>query len=169
MLPIVIPQNLLRKKERKVGENSKYLIVENGVLLTMGRLKTKCNFQNACLISSQSRYDRFDTSAYCSAFGRKASISIPEMPRGVNVSAGQITANRVKRGGKIRKTAHGSRAIDASAGRQAVTAYRPAAGRAPPKGRCSGGCTAALFPGWAAPCRESSRSRHRRRGPRGCR
>ena len=29
MLLIVIPQNLLRKKERKVGENSKYLIVEN--------------------------------------------------------------------------------------------------------------------------------------------
>ncbi len=37
MLPIVIPQNLLRKKERKVGENSKYLIVENGVFLTMVR------------------------------------------------------------------------------------------------------------------------------------
>lgn len=37
MLPIVIPQNLLRKKERKVGENSKYLIVENGVFLTMNR------------------------------------------------------------------------------------------------------------------------------------
>jgi len=37
MLPIVIPQNLLRKKERKVGENSKYLIVENGVFLTIGR------------------------------------------------------------------------------------------------------------------------------------
>jgi hypothetical protein len=37
MLLIVIPQNLLRKKERKVGENSKYLIVENGVLLTMDR------------------------------------------------------------------------------------------------------------------------------------
>jgi hypothetical protein len=37
MLPIVIPQNLLRKKERKVGENSKYLIVENGAFLTMGR------------------------------------------------------------------------------------------------------------------------------------
>ena len=36
MLPIVIPQNLLRKKERKVGENSKYLIVENGAFLTMG-------------------------------------------------------------------------------------------------------------------------------------
>ena len=37
MLPIVIPQNLLRKKERKVGENSKYLIVENSGFLTMGR------------------------------------------------------------------------------------------------------------------------------------
>ena len=37
MLPIVIPQNLLWKKERKVGENSKYLIVENGAFLTMGR------------------------------------------------------------------------------------------------------------------------------------
>ena len=37
MLPIVIPQNLLRKKERKVGENSKYLIVENRRFLTMGR------------------------------------------------------------------------------------------------------------------------------------
>ena len=32
-----LPQNLLRKKERKVGENSKYLIVENGVFLTMNR------------------------------------------------------------------------------------------------------------------------------------
>ena len=37
MLPIVILQNLLRKKERKVGENSKYSIVENGAFLTMGR------------------------------------------------------------------------------------------------------------------------------------
>ena len=37
MLLIVIPQNLLRKKERKVGENSKYLIVENSGFLTMGR------------------------------------------------------------------------------------------------------------------------------------
>jgi len=64
MLLIVIPQNLLRKKERKVGENSKYLIVENSGFLTMGRWKIKRNFQNACLISSQSRYDRFDTSAY---------------------------------------------------------------------------------------------------------
>lgn len=64
MLPIVIPQNLLRKKERKVGENSKYLIVENSGFLTMGRYKISGNFQNACLISSQSRYDRFDTSAY---------------------------------------------------------------------------------------------------------
>ena len=53
MLLIVIPQNLLRKKERKVGENSKYLIVENGVFLTMDRYKFKCSFQNACLISSQ--------------------------------------------------------------------------------------------------------------------
>lgn len=120
-------------------------------------------------ISSQSRYDRFDTSAYCSAFGRKASISIPEIPRRVNVSAGQITANRAKRGGKIQKTARSSCTADASADRQAVTACRPAAAREPPKGRCSGGCTAAQFPGWAAPCRESSRSRHRRRGPRGCR
>ena len=64
MLPIVIPQNLLRKKERKVGENSKYLIVENSGFLTMGRYKISGNFQSACLISSQSRYDRFDTSAY---------------------------------------------------------------------------------------------------------
>ena len=45
------------------------------------------------VISSQSRYDRFDTSAYSGAFARKASISIPEMPRGVNVSAGQIRQN----------------------------------------------------------------------------
>ena len=37
MLPIVIPKNFLRKKERKVGENSKYLIVENSGFLTMGR------------------------------------------------------------------------------------------------------------------------------------
>ena len=36
MLPIVIPKNFLRKKERKVGENSKYLIVENSGFLTMG-------------------------------------------------------------------------------------------------------------------------------------
>ena len=39
MLLIVIPQNLLRKKERKVGENSKYLIVENSDFLTMDRWK----------------------------------------------------------------------------------------------------------------------------------
>lgn len=30
----------------------------------MGRYKISGNFQSACLISSQSRYDRFDTSAY---------------------------------------------------------------------------------------------------------
>ena len=119
-------------------------------------------------ISSQSRYDRFDTSAYSGASARKASISIPEMPRGVNVSAGQITANRAKRCGKIQKRRRSSRAIDASAGRQ-FTACRPAAGRAPPKGCCSGGCTAAQFPGWAAPYRESSRSLPRRRDRRGCR
>ena len=64
MLPIVIPQNLLWKKKRKVGENSKYLIVENSEFLAMVRWKIGGNFQNACLISSQSRYDRFDTSAY---------------------------------------------------------------------------------------------------------
>ena len=65
------------------------------------------------VISSQSRYDRFDMSAYCSAFGRKASISIPEMPRGVNVSAGQITANRAKRCGKIQKRRRNPRGADA--------------------------------------------------------
>ena len=37
MLLIVIPQNLLRKKERKVGENSKYLIVESSGFLTTSR------------------------------------------------------------------------------------------------------------------------------------
>ena len=37
MLLIVIPQNLLRKKERKVGENSKYLIVESSGFFTMSR------------------------------------------------------------------------------------------------------------------------------------
>ena len=53
MLLIVIPQNLLRKKERKVGENSKYLIVENSWFLTTSRWKINGSFQNACLISSQ--------------------------------------------------------------------------------------------------------------------
>ena len=67
------------------------------------------------VISSQSRYDRFDTSAYSGAFVGKASISIPEMPRGVNVSAGQIRQNDAA---KSKKTAHSSRAMDASAGRQ---------------------------------------------------
>ena len=57
MLLIVIPQNLLRKKERKVGENSKYLIVKNSGFLMMSRLKINGNFQNACLISSAPSYD----------------------------------------------------------------------------------------------------------------
>ena len=39
MLLIVIPQNLLRKKERKVGENSKYLIVENSGFFDDGSLE----------------------------------------------------------------------------------------------------------------------------------
>jgi hypothetical protein len=41
MLLIVIPQNLLRKKGRKVGENSKYLIVENSGFLTRGSLENQ--------------------------------------------------------------------------------------------------------------------------------
>ena len=121
------------------------------------------------LISSQSRYDRFDTSAYSGAFIGKASISIPETPRGVNVSAGQIRktgqndAAKSKNGGAARAPR-----MRQPAGRR-VTACRPAAGRAPPKGCCSGGCTAVRFPGWAAPYRESSRSLPRRRDRRGCR
>ena len=67
MLLIVIPQNLLRKKERKVGENSKYLIVENSGFLTMSRLKINGNFQNACLISSAPSYDLLGN-APCSGF-----------------------------------------------------------------------------------------------------
>ena len=120
-------------------------------------------------ISSQSRYDRFDTSAYLGAFAGKASISIPEMPRGVNVSAGQIRQNDAAKSAKSKKQ-RTARApwMRQPAGRR-VTACRPAAGRAPPKGCCSGGCTAAQFPGWAAPYRESSRSLPRRRDRRGCR
>ena len=117
-------------------------------------------------ISSQSRYDRFDTSAYSGAFAGKVSISIPEMPRGVNVSAGQIRQNdaaKSKNGGAARAL----RMRQPAGGR--VTACHPAAGRAPPEGCCSGGCTAARFPGWAAPYRESSRSPPRRRDRRGCR
>ena len=70
----------------------------------------------AKLISSQSRYDRFDTSAYSGAFAGKASISIPEMPRGVNVSTGQIGQNDAA---KSKKRRHNSRTADASAGRWA--------------------------------------------------
>ena len=117
-------------------------------------------------ISSQSRYDRFDTSAYPGASARKASISIPETSRGVNVSVGQIRQNdaaKFKNGGSARTP----RMCQPAGGR--VTACRPAAGHAPPKGCCSGGCTAAQFPGWAAPYRESSRSPPRRRDRRGCR
>ena len=123
----------------------------------------------AKLISSQSRYDRFDTSAYSGAFAGKASISIPEMPRGVNVSAGQIGQIRQNDAAKSKKW-RAARALRMRqpAGKR-VTACRPAAGRAPPKGCCSGGCTAAQFPGWAAPYRESSRSPPRRRDRRGCR
>ena len=118
------------------------------------------------LISSQSRCDRFDTSAYSGASARKASISIPETSRGVNVSAGQIRQNdaaKFKNGGSTRTPR-----MCQPAGRR-VTACRPAADRVPPKGCCSGGCTAAQFPGWAAPYRESSRSPPRRRDRRGCR
>ena len=126
----------------------------------------------AKLISSQSRYDRFDTSAYSGAFIGKSSISIPEMPRGVNVSAGQIRQIRQNDAAKSAKSKNGSAArapwMRQPAGGR-VTACRPAAGRAPPKGCCSGGCTAAQFPGWAAPYRESSRSLPRRRDRRGCR
>ena len=118
------------------------------------------------LISSQSRYDRFDTSAYSGAFAGKASISIPEMPRGVNVSAGQIRQNNAAKS-KKQRTVRAPWMRQPAGGR--VTACRPAAGRAPPKGCCSGGCTAAQFPGWAAPYRESSRSLPRRRDRRGCR
>ena len=118
------------------------------------------------LISSQSRYDRFDTSAYSGAFAGKASISIPEMPRGVNVSAGQIRQNDAAKS-KKRRTTRAPWMRQPAGGR--VTACRPAAGRAPPKGCCSGGCTAAQFPGWAAPYPESSRSPPRRRDRRGCR
>ena len=67
MLLIVIPQNLLRKKERKVGENSKYLIVENSGFLTMSRYKINGSFQNACLISSAPSYDLLGN-APCSGF-----------------------------------------------------------------------------------------------------
>ena len=67
MLLIVIPQNLLRKKERKVGENSKYLIVENSGFFTMSRYKINGNFQNACLISSVPSYDLLGN-APCSGF-----------------------------------------------------------------------------------------------------
>ena len=67
MLLIVIPQNLLRKKERKVGENSKYLIVESSGFLTISRYKTNGNFQNACLISSVPSYDLLGN-APCSGF-----------------------------------------------------------------------------------------------------
>ena len=114
-------------------------------------------------ISSQSRYDRFDTSAYQDAFARKASISIPEMPRGVNVSAGQIGQNDAA------KSKNGAQPVRCGCAGRQFTACRPAAGRAPPKGCCSGGCTAAQFPGWAAPYRESSRLLPRRRDRRGCR
>ena len=107
------------------------------------------------LISSQSRYDRFDTSAYLDAFAGKAPISIPETPRGVNVSAGQIRQIRQNDAAKSKNggAARALRMCQPAGGR--VTACRPAAGRAPPKGCCSGGCTAARFPGWAAPYRES--------------
>ena len=124
------------------------------------------------VISSQSRYDRFDTSAYSGASARKATISIPETPRGVNVSAGQIRQIRQNDAAKSAKSKNGGAArapwIRQPAGGR-VTACRPAAGRAPPKGCCSGGCTAAQFPGWAAPYRESSPSPPRRRDRRGCR
>ena len=124
------------------------------------------------VISSQSRYDRFDTSAYSGASARKATISIPETPRGVNVSAGQIRQIRQNDAAKSAKSKNGGAArapwIRQPAGGR-VTACRPAAGRAPPKGCCSGGCTAARFLGWAAPYRESSPSPPRRRDRRGCR
>ena len=67
MLLIVIPQNLLLKKERKVGENSKYLIVESSEFLTIGRCKISGNFQNSCLISSAPSYDLLGN-APCSGF-----------------------------------------------------------------------------------------------------
>ena len=118
------------------------------------------------LISSQSRYDRFDTSAYSGASARKATISIPETPRGVNVSAGQIRQNNAAKS-KKQRTVRAPWMRQPAGGR--VTACRPAAGRAPPKGCCSGGCTAARFLGWAAPYRESSPSPPRRRDRRGCR
>ena len=66
------------------------------------------------VISSQSRYDRFDTSAYSGASARKAPISIPETPRGVNVSAGQIGQNKAAKSKKRRRSPRGA---DASAGR----------------------------------------------------
>lgn len=118
------------------------------------------------VISSQSRYDRFDTSAYSGASARKATISIPETPRGVNVSAGQIRQNNAAKS-KKQRTVRAPWMRQPAGGR--VTACRPAAGRAPPKGCCSGGCTAARFLGWAAPYRESSPSPPRRRDRRGCR
>ena len=118
------------------------------------------------VISSQSRYDRFDTSAYSGASARKATISIPETPRGVNVSAGQIRQNNAAKS-KKQRTVRAPWMRQPAGGR--VTACRPAAGRAPPKGCCSGGCTAAQFPGWAAPYPESSPSLPRRRDRRGCR
>ena len=67
------------------------------------------------VISSQSRYDRFDTSAYSGASARKASISIPETPRRVNVSAGQIGQNKAANSKKRRLSPRGA---DVPAGRQ---------------------------------------------------
>ena len=49
MLLIVIPQNLLRKKERKVGENSKYLIVENSGFFYDESLENQWQFPK-CLL-----------------------------------------------------------------------------------------------------------------------
>lgn len=65
--PYSNPPKSSPEKERKVGENSKYLIVENSGFLTMSRLKINGNFQNACLISSAPSYDLLG-SAPCSGF-----------------------------------------------------------------------------------------------------
>ena len=75
MLLIVIPQNLLRKKGRKVGENSKYLIVENRGFLTRGSLENQWQLPK-CLLdfeSSTSRYSSY-ISLFCFALNRLFSI-----------------------------------------------------------------------------------------------
>lgn len=75
MLLIVIPQNLLRKKGRKVGENSKYLIVENRGFLTRGSLENQWQLPK-CLLdfeSSTSRYSSY-ISLFCFALKRLFSV-----------------------------------------------------------------------------------------------